>query len=46
VPGPGWYLIGKEELAEVTEVLTSRELSRYRFDDPAGDATPSKVYQF
>lgn len=44
--GPGWHLIGEEELYEVTEVLSSRELSRYRFGDSQGDAPPSKVYQF
>ncbi|WP_075900019.1 DegT/DnrJ/EryC1/StrS family aminotransferase [Moorena bouillonii] len=43
--GPGWNLIGKEELDEVIEVITSRELSRYRFDDQTGRSIP-KVYQF
>jgi dTDP-4-amino-4,6-dideoxygalactose transaminase len=45
MPGPGWYFIGKEELEEVIDVLTSRELSRYRFDDPSDRDVP-KVYQF
>jgi dTDP-4-amino-4,6-dideoxygalactose transaminase len=39
------FLFGPEEEAEVLEVLRSRELSRYRFDD-TGSATPSKVYRF
>src|ERR1051325_8760136 len=43
---PGWHLIGDEELEEVTAVLRLRELSRYRFNDPTGDAPPSRVYQF
>lgn len=43
--GPGWNFIGQEELDEVIEVITSRELSRYRFDDQTGRTTP-KVYQF
>ncbi len=45
MPGPGWYLLGQEELDEVTEVLRSRELSRYRFDDDTGEVE-SKVMQF
>lgn len=42
--GPGWNLVGKEEIDSVLEVLTSREMSRYRFDAP--EAAPSKVLQF
>lgn len=42
--GAGWHYIGAEELAEVTEVLQSRRLSRYSFDSGTTDA--SKVYQF
>jgi dTDP-4-amino-4,6-dideoxygalactose transaminase len=45
MPGPGLDLFGSEEEAEVLEVLRSRELSRYRFDDN-GTAHPSKVYNF
>ena len=45
MPGPGLYFIGSEELNEVTEVLTSRELSRYRFNG-SGTESVSKVYQF
>ena len=44
--GPGWHFIGKEELDEVTEVLTSKHLIRYRFDSDAGENYPTKVYQF
>ena len=43
--GPGWYLIGEEELAEVVDVIRRRELTRYRFDD-SDETEPSKVYQF
>jgi dTDP-4-amino-4,6-dideoxygalactose transaminase len=43
VPGPGLDLIGAEELAEVTEVLASRHLSRYGPDDPT---FPAKVRRF
>lgn len=43
--GPGWNLIGQKELDGVIEVITSRELSRYRFDDQTGRSIP-KVYQF
>lgn len=45
MPGPGLEMLGAEEIAEVVEVLESRELSRYRFDDD-GSAAPSKVYSF
>lgn len=44
--GPGLSRLGPEEEAEVLEVLRSRQLSRYRFDDPAGVASPSKVFRF
>lgn len=46
MPGPGLNFVGAEELAEVTEVLLSRQLSRYRFNDLEGRISPSKVYQF
>lgn len=45
MPGPGWYFIGQEEMNEVMDVLTSREISRYRFDDQTNRSVP-KVYQF
>jgi dTDP-4-amino-4,6-dideoxygalactose transaminase len=45
MPGPGLALFGPEEEAEVLDVLRSRELSRYRFDENAG-GRGSKVYQF
>lgn len=45
MPGPGLSLFGREEEAEVLDVLRSRELNRYRFDDD-GTAAPSKVYLF
>ena len=45
MPGPGLQCLGDEEKREILEVLDSRELSRYRFDDD-GTATPSKVFQF
>lgn len=32
MPGPGWYLVGEDERRAVLEVLTSRHLTRYRFD--------------
>jgi dTDP-4-amino-4,6-dideoxygalactose transaminase len=44
MPGPGLSLFGEEEEAEVLDVLKSRELSRYRFDEAS--ASPSKVYLF
>lgn len=43
MPGPGLDLIGEEELAEVTEVLQSRHLSRYGPDDAS---FPAKVRRF
>ena len=43
--GPGISRLGPEEQAEVLDVLRSRELSRYRFDDE-GEAKPSKVLTF
>jgi dTDP-4-amino-4,6-dideoxygalactose transaminase len=43
VPGPGLDLIGAEELAEVTEVIASRHLSRYGPDDAS---FPAKVRRF
>jgi dTDP-4-amino-4,6-dideoxygalactose transaminase len=46
VTGPGLYRLGPEEESEVLEVLRSRELSRYRFDDSDGRAGPSKVARF
>jgi dTDP-4-amino-4,6-dideoxygalactose transaminase len=45
VPGPGLELFGPEERAELLEVIASRELSRYRFDDE-GSAGPSKTFLF
>ena len=45
MPGPGLSLFGYEEEAEVIDVLRSRQLSRYRFDDD-GTAAPSKVCLF
>jgi dTDP-4-amino-4,6-dideoxygalactose transaminase len=45
MPGPGLDMFGPEESAQVREVLQSRELSRYRFDDD-GSAAPSKTYLF
>jgi dTDP-4-amino-4,6-dideoxygalactose transaminase len=45
MPGPGLDLIDGEEARELMEVIESRELSRYRFDDD-GTAQPSKVYLF
>lgn len=46
MPGPGLDILGAEEIQEILEVLNSRELSRYRFDDVDHGAKPSKVYQF
>ncbi len=43
MPGPGLDLIGDEELAEVTEVIRSRHLSRYGPDDAS---FPAKVRRF
>lgn len=43
--GPGWHLLGQEEIAEVVDVLSSREVSRYRFDDQSERSVP-KVFQF
>jgi dTDP-4-amino-4,6-dideoxygalactose transaminase len=43
MPGPGLELIGAEEIAEVTEVLQSRRLSRYGPDD---ETFPAKVRRF
>ena len=43
--GPGSYLIGQEEIAEVLDVLKSGQLSRYRSGEP-GKAGAPKVYQF
>lgn len=44
--GPGVFRIGPEEEAELVSVLRERELSRYRFDDADGSASPSKVARF
>lgn len=44
MPGPGLDLMGLEELREVEEVLSTRQMSRYRFADDV--ALPSKVYRF
>ncbi len=43
MPGPGLDLVGEEELAEVTEVIASRQLSRYGPDD---GTFPAKVRRF
>lgn len=43
MPGPGLDLLGPEELAEVTDVLSSGHLSRYGPDD---DSFPAKVRRF
>jgi dTDP-4-amino-4,6-dideoxygalactose transaminase len=43
MPGPGADLIGAEELAELTEVIASRNLSRFGPDDPS---FPAKVRRF
>src|SRR5215210_5053118 len=43
MPGPGLDLLGAEELAEVTDVLTSGHLARYGPDD---DSFPAKVRGF
>lgn len=40
MPGPGLDVVGAEELAEVTDVITSRHLGRYGPDDPS---FPAKV---
>jgi dTDP-4-amino-4,6-dideoxygalactose transaminase len=45
MPGPGLDLIGAEEAKELMEVLESKNLSRYRFDDD-GTSGPSKVFLF
>ncbi len=45
MPGPGLDMFGPEERNAVLDVLDSRELSRYRFDDD-GSAAPSKTFQF
>jgi dTDP-4-amino-4,6-dideoxygalactose transaminase len=45
MPGPGWYFIDGEEERLVAEVIGSRELSRYRFDQGPDDA-PSMVWHF
>jgi dTDP-4-amino-4,6-dideoxygalactose transaminase len=34
--GPGWHMIGEEEIDSVMEALRTRELSRYRFNDQTG----------
>jgi dTDP-4-amino-4,6-dideoxygalactose transaminase len=43
MPGPGFDLIGQEELAEVSEVIASGRLSRYGPDD---ESFPAKVRRF
>ncbi len=43
MPGPGFDLLGPEELAEVAEVLASGRLARYGPDD---DSFPAKVRGF
>jgi len=43
MPGPGFDLIGDEELAEVADVINSGRLSRYGPDD---DTFPAKVRHF
>jgi dTDP-4-amino-4,6-dideoxygalactose transaminase len=43
MPGPGFDLVGAEELAEVTEVINSGHLSRYGPDDAS---FPAKVRRF
>ncbi len=44
MPGPGYYWIGKEEEAEVLEVLRSKYL--FRYGDPADPAFKAKVATF
>ena len=43
MPGPGSYLIGEEEIAEVLEVLQSGHL--YRYGDPEDPRFKRKVYE-
>ena len=43
MPGPGLDLVGAEELAELTDVISSGRLSRYGPDD---DSFPAKVRRF
>jgi len=43
MPGPGFDLVGEEELAEVADVIRSGQLSRYGPDD---DTFPAKVRRF
>jgi len=43
--GPGLSFFGEEEKKFVLEVLDSRQVSRYRFDQ-TGDEKPSMVYNF
>lgn len=43
MPGPGLDLVGAEELAQLTDVITSGRLSRYGPDD---DSFPAKVRRF
>jgi dTDP-4-amino-4,6-dideoxygalactose transaminase len=45
MPGPGLEMFGPEERSELLDVVESRELSRYRFDDD-GSALPSKTFLF
>lgn len=42
MPGPGSYLVGKEEIAEVLEVLESGHL--YRYGDPEDERFKRKVH--
>lgn len=44
--GPGMRLFGAEERAAVLDVLTTLELSRYRFDNDAEAGAQSHTYRF
>jgi dTDP-4-amino-4,6-dideoxygalactose transaminase len=44
MPGPGLDSFGDEERGELLDVIESRRLSRYRFDDDSSG--PSKTYLF
>ncbi len=46
VGGPGYESIGDEELSALTQAVTARQLSRYRFDAESSGSEASFTYRF
>ena len=45
MPGPGWFLIGEAERAQVLDALESRALSRYRFEATDDEASKTMMLE-